>query len=65
MTQRHTAQAEPKPRVKLTNADYVAMTPPANTGPRYQLIGGELVEMAGASLPHQIFSGSIYLQIAR
>ena len=40
MTQPHTAQAEPKPRGKLTNADYLAMTPPANTGPRYQLIQG-------------------------
>ena len=56
MTQPHTAQAEPKPRGKLTNADYLAMTPPANTGPRYQLIQGELVEMAGANDPHQVFS---------
>ena len=64
MTQPHTAQAQPKPRGNLTNADYIAMTPPANTGPRYQLIQGELVQMAGAALPHQIFSGSIYLQMA-
>ena len=56
MTQPHTAQAEPKPRGKLTNADYLAMTPPANTGPRYQLIQGELVQMAGANDPHQVFS---------
>ena len=55
MTQRQTAQAEPKPRGKLTNADYIAMTPPENSGPRYQLINGELVEMAGASDPHQVF----------
>ena len=55
MTQPHTAQAEPKPRGKLTNADYLSMTPPANTGPRYQLISGELVEMAGATLGHQTF----------
>ena len=55
MTQYQTAQAEPKPRGKLTNADYIAMTPPANTGPRYQLINGELVQMAGATLGHQTF----------
>ena len=48
-------QPKAKPRTKLTNADYMAMTPPANTGPRYQLINGELVEMSGASLPHQDF----------
>ena len=48
-------QPEAKPRVKLTNADYMAMTPPANTGPRYQLINGELFEMSGASNPHQVF----------
>ncbi len=48
-------QPKAKPRVKLTNADYLAMTPPANTGPRYQLINGELIEMAGASDPHQVF----------
>ncbi len=49
-------QPEAKPRAKLTNADYMAMTPPANTGPRYQLIKGELVEMSGASDPHQVFA---------
>ena len=48
-------QPEAKPRLKLTNADYMAMTPPANTGFRYQLINGELVEMSGAALPHQDF----------
>ena len=48
-------QPEAKPRAKLTNADYMAMTPPANTGPRYQLINGELFEMSGASNPHQVF----------
>ena len=48
-------QPEAKPRVKLTNADYMAMTPPTNTGPRYQLINGELFEMSGASNPHQVF----------
>ena len=48
-------QPKAKPRTKLTNADYMAMTPPANTGPRYQLINGELIQMAGASDPHQVF----------
>ena len=48
-------QPKAKPRAKLTNADYMAMTPPANTGPRYQLINGELFEMSGASDPHQVF----------
>ena len=48
-------QPEAKPRVMLTNADYMAMTPPANTGPRYQLINGELFEMSGASSAHQVF----------
>ena len=48
-------QREAKPRVKLTNADYMAMTPPENTGPRYQLINGDLIQMAGASDPHQVF----------
>ncbi|MDE2684261.1 MAG: Uma2 family endonuclease [Chloroflexota bacterium] len=58
-------QPKAKPRAKLTNADYIAMTPPENSGPRYQLINGELVQMAGASLRHQIFLGGIYLQMAR
>jgi Uma2 family endonuclease len=48
-------QPKANPRARLTNADYVAMTPPENTGPRYQLINGELVEMSGAILPHQDF----------
>ena len=57
-------QPKAKPRAKLTNADYMAMTPPANTGPRYQLINGELVQMSGASDPHQVFAlrfGSVLL----
>lgn len=49
-------QPKAKPRAKLTNADYMAMTPPANSGPRYQLINGELVEMSGASDAHQVFA---------
>ncbi len=48
-------QPEAKPRTKLTNADYMAMTPPANSGPRYQLINGVLIEMSGASDAHQVF----------
>lgn len=48
-------QPEAKPRAKLTNADYMAMTPPANAGPRYQLINGELAPMSGASYSHQAF----------
>ena len=63
MTQRQTAQAEPKPRGKLTNADYVAMTPPENSGPRYQLINGELVQMAGASYAHQVFLLQMSIQL--
>ena len=48
-------QPRAKPRTKLTNADYIAMTPPENSGPRYQLINGELVQMAGATFGHQTF----------
>ena len=36
-----------KPRVKLTGADYMSLTPPSHRGRRYQLIEGELIEMAG------------------
>ncbi len=49
-------QPKTKPRTRLTNADYMAMTPPANSGPRYQLINGELIEMSGASDGHQVFA---------
>ncbi len=48
-------QPKSKPRTRLTNADYMAMTAPANSGPRYQLVNGELVEMSGASDAHQVF----------
>ena len=58
-------QPKAKPRTKLTNADYMAMTPPANTGLRYQLVNGELVEMSGATLAHQVFSGGMYFQMAQ
>ncbi|MYC34301.1 MAG: Uma2 family endonuclease [Chloroflexi bacterium] len=60
-------QPEAKPRTKFTNADYIAMTPPENSGPRYQLINGELVEMAGATFGHQTFllemSAELLIQI--
>ena len=49
-------QPKTKPRTRLTNADYVAMTPPAVPGPRYQLINGELIEMSGAGDAHQVFA---------
>jgi Uma2 family endonuclease len=48
-------QPKAKPRARLTNADYLAMTPPANSGPRYQLINGELIQVSGASDGHQVF----------
>ena len=41
---------------KLTNADYMRLTPPVPGGVRYQLIDGELIEMAGASDSHQVFA---------
>ena len=60
-------QPKAKPRTKLTNADYLALTPPANTGARYQLINGELIQMAGASDAHQVFlmwlSSGLLLQV--
>ena len=57
-------QPKAKPRTKLTNADYVTMTPPENSGPRYQLINGELVEMSGASYSHQAFLVQLIMQLA-
>ncbi len=56
-------QPKAKPRVKLTNADYMAMTPPVPDGPRYQLINGELVEMSGATLSHQVFLYQLFLPL--
>ena len=44
-----------QPRTKLTNADYIRLTPPVPDGPRYQLIDGELIAMSGAILAHQMF----------
>ena len=49
------AATQPRTRSRLTNADYLAQTPPSHRGRRYQLINGELIEMAGATLAHQIF----------
>ena len=48
---------------KLTNADYMRLTPPAPGGARYQLIDGELIEMSGAILAHQIFAGRFYIAL--
>ena len=49
-----------KPTTKLTGADYMRLTPPSHRGVRYQLIEGELVKMAGANQPHQVFVGELY-----
>ena len=48
-------QPKQKPTTKLTGADYMAMTPDVPYGPRYQLINGELIEMAGPAHRHQAF----------
>ncbi len=56
-------QPKAKPRAKLTNADYMAMTPPVPDGPRYQLINGELVQMSGATLSHQVFLYQLFLPL--
>lgn len=63
MTQPKTSPAEPKPRAKLTNADYMAMTPPVPGGPRFQLINGDLVEMSAPHHPHQVFAGRFYIAL--
>ena len=55
-------QPKTKPRVKLTGADYMRLTPPSHRGVRYQLIEGELVKMAGPNDPHQVFIGELYIQ---
>ena len=49
-----------QPTTKLTGADYMRLTPPSHRGVRYQLIEGELVKMAGANQPHQVFIGELY-----
>ena len=56
-------QPKAKPRTKLTNADYVAMTPPENSGARYQLLNGELIEMSGASYSHQVFLFQLFIPL--
>ncbi len=53
-------QPKAKPATKLTGADYMRLTPPSHRGVRYQLIEGELVKMAGANQPHQVFIGELY-----
>ena len=52
-----------KPRARLTNADYMALTPPVPDGPRYQLVNGELVEMSGAIFQHQVFLFQLFLPL--
>ncbi len=52
-------QPQAKPRTKLTGADYMAMTPPWYQGVRYQLIEGELIQMARTSYSHQAFIGEL------
>lgn len=49
-----------KPTTKLTGADYMRLTPPSHRGVRYQLIEGELIQMAGPNDPHQIFIAELY-----
>ena len=48
---------------KLTNADYMRLTPPVPGGVRHQLIDGELIEMSGAILAHQVFAGRFYIAL--
>ena len=49
-----------QPRTGMMGADYMAITPPSHRGRRFQLIEGELIEMAGPSEPHQVFVGELY-----
>ena len=55
--------APPPPRTGMTGADYMAITPPSHRGRRFQLIEGDLIEMAGPSEPHQVFTGQIYIRL--
>ena len=57
-------QPKAKPRAKLTYADYVAMTPPAIPGPRYQLIEGKLFRLPTPYPPHQTVFGQWMVQMA-
>ena len=52
-----------KPRVRLTGADYMTLTPPSHRGRRYQLIEGELIEMAGPNDAHQVFTGDLFVEV--
>ena len=54
---------KPKPRTRLTNADYMRLTPPVPDGPRYQLINGELIAMSGAIFQHQVFLFQLFLPL--
>ena len=51
-----------KPTTKLTGADYMKLTPPSHRGVRYQLIEGELIQMAGPNDPHQVFIGDLFIE---
>ena len=55
-------QPKAKTQARLTGADYLRLTPPSHRGRRYQLIEGELIEMAGPNDPHQVFIGQLYIQ---
>ena len=55
-------QPKAKPQAKLTGADYMRLTPPSHRGRRFQLIEGELIEIAGPNDPHQVFIGQLYIQ---
>ena len=50
---------EPKPTARLlTAADYMAQTPQAPPGPRYQLIEGQLFHLPTPHEPHQALVGN-------
>ena len=55
-------QPKQRAKTKLTGADYMRLTPPSHRGVRYQLIEGELIEMAGPNDPHQVFIGNLYIE---
>ena len=62
------APAAPPPPVRpsrtgMTGADYLAITPPSHRGRRFQLIEGDLIEMAGPNEPHQVFTGQLYIRL--
>lgn len=49
----------------LTAADYRRLTPEWPLGPRYQLVGGELLPMSAPNRFHQKISGNLYLIIGK